>query len=648
MAKEVDDWVTVSVPDTAPSAGAPTAAPAGPAQVNDWVTVPPPEKPTDLVQGAADMLRVGSNALTLGTWDRARAGLQAVTGPQTYDEALKEQVAKSQQAGERLGPFMRGTAQALGGLPLGLGVGSATNAVIGTAARPLAQRIGISAVEGALLGGAEAAGHTYTGNAADYLKAGAMGSVLGGGVGAAAPMVGAAGSTAGRWMSDRGWFGGPTRELAAAAQADRPGLNWVMNTPGARLPDAGPSMQGLAQGSVIGAGGPGRTALVNDLTARNAATGQRITADIDQAFGAAPVPSHVETGVRGNMQAMGPAYDAVFARARAIDPTPINDFLTNQISTTRGPAQAAMREVRGMLQLPDAPPGTLDPHPRSLQAARTAVRGMQQSADDPAVAAQLGRVYDRMTHELQTRVPGVRELDSAYAELGSQERAIMPAGQGARVFETGRAAVTRPVEMQEAMTEAARPKGVNVGPSAEAFRMSQATRGELDRIVGTNRNDLLKLESVLGQPQDWNAQKLGVVFGQDRADRLMDVLARERRFRDTHQKVVEGSQTAQREASKEALETGRGKIPLDTTILGGAGRLVQNTADLFRRGSAETKRDAIAQLMATQDPVAIRAQVTRLLNAEPRRDRREAITNELLRRMMVGAGSGYAADEGGR
>ena len=626
MADKIDDWVTTTAP----------------IKVDDWVTEPPPAPPIDYGQGAADVARVAADSLTLGQWNRARAGL-GMLGGKTYSEALAEEAAKSEAARNRLHPFVRGTAQAIGGLPVGYGAGAATNALVGTAARSLPARIGIGATEGAAIGAAEGAGNTYTGDPADYFRNATMGGVFGAAVGSAAAPVAQAASRGMRFLEDRGTFGGPSRELAAAAQADAPGLNWVAQTPGAMLPDAGPSMQGLAAGSVPGAGGPGKSALITALRERNAQAGQRITGDIDTAVGPAPTPSYVEASVRGRMQDLSPAYDAVFARARAIDPTPIGDFLTNQISTTRGPAQAAMRQVREMLQLPDAPPGTLDPHPRSLQAARTAVRGMQESAEDPAVRAQLGRVYDRMTSELQRRVPGIRRLDAQYAELGSQERAIQPASQGARVFQVDRENVARPTELRDTMTEAAQPKGVNVGPSAEAFRLSQAARGELDRIVGTNRNDRAALNRILAQPQDWNSQKLAIVFGQDRADQIRNILQREDRFYDTYHRIVENSETANRLAAAKALEASKGDIPLDTTVLGAIGRGGQAIGRSLRGASAERTRDTVAQMMATRDPAEITRQTRRLLAAEPDRNRRQAITNEILRRILTGGGTALAA-----
>ena len=165
-------------------------------------------------------------------------------------------------------------------------------------------------------------------------------------------------------------------------------------------------------------------------------------------------------------------------------------------------------------------------------------------------------------------------------------------------------------------------------------------RAELDRIVGTNRNDLLKLENLLGQPQDWNAQKLGVVFGPQRAQRLFDVLERERGFRQTYQDVVQGSQTAQRTAAKESLEAGAGKIPVNLTWTGALSRGVQEGLDRFRSGAAEANRDRIAQMMATRNPAELRTIIDRLLAAQPNREARAALINQLTRGAVTGGGTG--------
>jgi hypothetical protein len=278
----------------------------------------------------------------------------------------------------------------------------------------------------------------------------------------------------------------------------------------------------------------------------------------------------------------------------------------------------------------------LDPHPRAMQATREAVRGMRDDPGiDPNVRRVLGIAHDRLTRELQAKVPGIRQLDSQYAELGAQERAVQPASQGRRLFQTEEPGVVRPMQLQEIMDEAARPKGANVGQSLEPTRLREAARAELDRIVGTNRNDLLKLESVLGQPQDWNAQKLAIMFGQDRADRLMDVLARERNFRNSFQKIVEGSQTDMRAAARAAQDANKGNFPLEATLWGTTLRGLQAGWRGLNARAAQMGRDRIAGMMAEQNPVRIQDLVDQMLAAQPTRDVRQEITRRLVDRGLM-------------
>ena len=531
-----------------------------------------------------NVARGASNAATFYEWDRARAGLQALTSDKTYAEALKEEVAKSKRAGEEAGPFLRGTGEALGGMVPGVGLTAATSRALGTAARPVLQRMGIGAAEGGVLGAAQGAGATYTGKPEDYLTNAGMGATLGVGIGAAAPAAGTVAAGAYRGLANRGMFGGPSRAIAEAAQADAAGLQRVATTPGAMLPDAGPSMLGVAQGAVTGTGGPGRTALVEGLRARDVATPQRITGEINQTFGPAPVPSQVEEGIRGAQRALGPQYEAALARARAVDTSALARDLETQIINERGPAQAAMRQVRAMLDIPTNP-GNLDPHPGAMLSTRHAIDGMIASNADPNVVRVLTQARQRLNTQLHQSIPDIVPVDARYAELAAQSGALTRGGQ---VFDTGKTAV-RPSELQAEIAGMA---------GQQPQRLREGVRAELDRIVGTNKNDLLKLENLLGQPQDWNAQKLGVVFGPQRAQRLFDVLERERGFRQTYQDVVQGSQTAQRTAAKEALEAGKGKIPLETGLVGLTLRGAQEGINRFRQGTAEANRDRIAQWMA--------------------------------------------------
>jgi hypothetical protein len=601
-------------------------------------------------QTAKDAVRVGGNSATYGQWDRARAAGEVLTGgAPSYAEALQDKVTRSQEARERLGPLGAATAEAIGGTltaaPLvragGMAVGTAWNA-----AKPLWQRMFVGGVEGGAHGAAQSTGHTYSDNPSDYIEPAVKGFGMGSLFGGAAPVLGAVGGAASRARNNT--F---PAELSKAADADRAGLMAMLrgeNGPRAMLPDAGPSMLGTAQGSVPGVSGPGKTELVTNLRTRDQTSPAVVAGETDRIFGPAPTPSYVEAGVRDQMRGLSPAYNQALNTARAVDTNPAALWIEGEIGSTRGAAQGVLRNIRGMLDIPGNP-GTLDPHPRSLQSTREAVRGMQNdpALADPNVQRVLGRTEEMLTRELQAKVPGIRQLDSQYAELGSQERAIRPDSPGARVFQTDRQNVQRPTELRDTLQEATQPKGVNVGPSAEAFRLSQAGRAELDRIIGTKKNDLLALENVLANPQDYNAQKLAIMFGQDRADQLARVLRNERVQRDTFQKVVEGSQTAARMEAAKAQEASSGKLPGDKTVWGRVEQAGQWGLNKLREHNADTQRDAIARIMATNDPATLQTLIPQLLAAEPDKRARAAITEALVTQLSLMGGAGVAAGQGG-
>jgi hypothetical protein len=351
------------------------------------------------------------------------------------------------------------------------------------------------------------------------------------------------------------------------------------------------------------------------------------------------------------MQALGPEYERVLAGSRPVDLQSAASWFDNEIPHRVGPAREALITARRMLNAYGT--DDLSQSPRVLQEARETIRSQKQVAEragDNKVAGVLGIAEDHLTRELQTKVPGIRELDHAYAELGAQQRGVGTASPGGQIFAKSQGAVIRPTELADAMVEGAQPKGVNIGPSAESFRFGQAARGELDRIVGTNKNDLLALENALGKPQDWNAQKLGIMFGQDRADRLMEVINRERMFRDTYHHVVEGSQTAQRTAAAKELAAGQGAIPIEASATGLALRGIQEGARSFRRTASANTRDRVAEWMATQEPQKIQDLVDTLLATKPTRDERQSIVRALVDRGVTRGGAAYfgADDNRGR
>src|SRR6185312_3063247 len=90
--------------------------------------------------------------------------------------------------------------------------------------------------------------------------------------------------------------------------------------------------------------------------------------------------------------------------------------------------------------------------------------------------------------------------------------------------------------------------------------------------IGTARNPALAGESF--SRSDFNQEKLAVLFGKEEAAKLVKTLQEERTIANTHNKIIEGSQTAMRSASKSQFamptptEVGRAMLP--TAILEGS------------------------------------------------------------------------------
>jgi len=179
-----DTWV-LATPETEPTArivvrpsDKPTDkwVPEGP---RTWQGVQTVE---DLPQIADDTVRAAGNAVSFGTADRLAAGADAALGVGGgYDENLKAELLRSQQARER-SPIASAVGNAVGSALIPSRVAAALAARLATYGGRLAGWGGRAAsygAEGALIGGAQGAGNTYTGNPADYAKNAAMGGVIG-------------------------------------------------------------------------------------------------------------------------------------------------------------------------------------------------------------------------------------------------------------------------------------------------------------------------------------------------------------------------------------------------------------------------------------------------------------------------------------
>jgi hypothetical protein len=544
-------------------------------------------------------VRLAANGLTLGMADRFAGGMDALTGQApSYNAGVDAQHARTQAIRDEA-PVLAGIAEAAGGLAGGVGLIKNGVTLAGRAAGAgLLPRIGLFGLEGGLYGAASGAGNTYTGNAQDYADNAWSGAKTGALIGGALPAVGSAAS--GIYKVARALTGnnveGVNRAgsaaLRAAASADEAGLRNLPNLgPEAMLPDAGPSMLGLAQGAATG-NGAGKSALVNSLRERDAGTAQRLGQVVDGALGPAPIPSQVDAGIRNNQRALSPVYNEAFREARAVDTRPIAEHIEALIPDSRGPVRAALEQVRSDLNIPGNA-AHLEVNPRALLSVRQSIDDALENAPGNVQKA-LGDIRTRVDAELARKVPGIKAADAQYAELARQREALET---GQTIFDTSRATAIRPVELAEALRGGGLPQGQMVGPSAAPIMVRQGARAELDRVVGTNANDLNALERTLATPQDWNNQKARIVFGDSAVERVTEALIANRTFRNTMQKVVEGSRTAPTSAAAKSLEAGDGP-GFDVTMTGLATSGLRAVAKALMGAGSQTTKDQVASLMA--------------------------------------------------
>lgn len=592
----------------------------------------------NLLTAADNMVRMGANGLTFGMSDRFAGAMDAATGrAKSYDEGVNAQHART-EAFRQSNPITSAVGEMAGGLVGGAGLIKNGVTLAGRVGSGLLPRVLGYGVEGAAYGGAHGAGDTYSGKPTDYVQNAWEGVKTGAEIGAGIPVVG---SLAGAAYRAAAPFVGPRVEgagrgasalLRGAAIADESGLR-AMPRMGqeAMLPDAGPAMLGLAQGAGTGTG-PGRSALINALKDRDLGTAQRLAQSLDDNFGKAPIPSRVEAEIGGNLKATGAGYDAPFESAGNVDTREIYKFLGGATTDLRGPAQKVARQVREFLHIP----GTkeLDPRPESLHQVRQAIDGMLASEENPKITRFLSTARKMVDDELARSVPGVKSVDAQYAELMRQKDALQRGGQ---ILDTGKEAI-RPVELVDEIRQGALPQGEQIGASAAPMRLKQGVRADIDRRVGTNINDLNTLEKTFATPRDWNHQKLGTVFGDEARDRVAQDITANRQFRDTYQKVAQGSQTAQRMEAADALKgASGGNIPSDITATSLGLKAINGIAKVLAGKSNATTRDDVGRLLAKKGPDANRLAQALIGSAQSTNANARAIAALLSSPSRIGA-----------
>lgn len=326
------------------------------------------------------------------------------------------------------------------------------------------------------------------------------------------------------------------KPVIRAASADGVNLNSVGSRldgmgPEAVLADLGRNLRAQASTLAAQPGVPAADAIIDSMSARKAGAGQRVRDGLADTLGPAPIPSQLQAEIRAAKRVIGPEYDRVLAAAPPVDLSGLAEVLDGKTLTRRGPAQAALRDVRSML---DGADGELETSAAVLHQIREAVDGMLENPPDSNTRIVLKAARDDINNLLTEAVPDIQAIDSKYRELSRQSEAV---DRGQVVLDSNRSA-PRPSELADEMKAGALPEGMLVGPSGAAFRLSQGTRAEIDRVVGTNIDDRAALARILKGEGDWNRDRLVTVFGPERGEQLFQLLDNEAAMATTENAVL--------------------------------------------------------------------------------------------------------------
>jgi hypothetical protein len=464
-----------------------------------------------------------------------------------------------------------------------------------------------------------------------------MGAIFGGAV----PLAGSAGAGARSVVRlARGEADELPAQLLRGVEADRAGIEGMRRTlgPDGMLVDTGPTMRGIAQGAAA-TPGEGRTRLVNTLAERERETVPRMTAGREAITGPAPTTREINEQITADMRAMDPEWRAAGRGARAVDTTPIAHDLDALIVDLRGPAQAELRNVRRSLNIEGT--DQLDPSPHTLHQTRMAIDdvlygGGPAAQPPPGVVRELSRVRARISQELHDNVPGMANLDARYAEFASRRSAFQ---RGQEVLDTSRESYTHPRDWARETTEMAAPKGgprsTVAQPSAAPIYSRYGTANELDRMVGTGTDDLRVLERKFA-PGNAAMQKLATQFGVQGADDFERMLRNNRTFRESYNKIVHGSKTA--ETLEAVADSARGGFPTPRFTPSGAYDMADAVVQRVRAGSSAAARNRIAEIMSLRG-AELDEMIPRLLAAsgnQARQDISRTMLENILRRSVAG------------
>jgi hypothetical protein len=196
---------------------------------------------------------------------------------------------------------------------------------------------------------------------------------------------------------------------------------------------------------------------------------------------------------------------------------------------------------------------------------------------------------------LETQVPGYANANAVSAALARRGEAV---NLGTQYLGAGKTTAS-----PERFAGAFDPLS-----QGEKIAFAKGSRGEIERNLGTKANDLQALRGQLQGEGGWNTDKIATVHGQTGADELMATVERNLKFRDTHTKIVEGSQTDIRNAARKEMKPD----PSTETPLFGPGSTVAGMGVTVAKKGVS----AVVNALTRSDPTRHYGEVARALTEQ--------------------------------
>lgn len=602
--------------------------------------------------------RIIENGFLMGLGDRARAGMDAIIGKGDYGSNLKNEQGKTGQF-EADHPIAAPVVGGVGSVAAPIGMLGAAAKGVG-----LGAKVGYGAAAGAGIGGAQGglASPDWT-DVSQTVKDTGVGAGIGGLLGGSLPLAGKAIGSGYKAIADaltgtEGISRGASRHLIEALSADgAPAVSSRVAAlgPDAMLADAGPAMLGKSMGASLNSD-EGRSIMANALTSRNEGTNQRIMGDVNRALGPAEDPQTVTNAIRAQRSAVdNQSYPAALGNAPEVQTAHILTQLDDMIPRAVGAERRALENLRGMMMTTERRPLVdAQGHPQYDNLGNERFHEAPVSQNDAEV---LHKVKQEIDNVIQYDQPGLgvpagaltRQQGALKLMRGEVNNALENQVPGYREANRQSAALARRGDAVEAGTQYLGSGKTTPSPDrfaaefdplsqGEKIAFAKGSRGNIERVLGTKANDLQALRGELQGEGGWNNAKIGTVHGQEAADELAASVDRNLKFRDTHNKVVENSQTAQRQAAARNMKPEpSSETPLVNPNMSIAGLLATGA-----------KKVANAGLNAMRpDPTKSFGEVARVLSAQGTdRDRHLAALVDALSRRQ--GHTAMAQDVGGR